>query len=159
MQDLSKIRLELATYTSEITIFINTLSLGSKGKIEEYMTAQGGELRRMRRSLNWITASLQATNGGRDGSVLTSYTDDDTTIWKDFRRELIKDGYTSTFLQANKEIIHNYSHQLGHSGTLDEPTGYEQCFVEEDVQIHEGATSSGDYAEESLERRVWLPEI
>jgi hypothetical protein len=84
MQDLSKIRLQLVTYTSAITIFIHALSLGSQGKVKEYMTLQGGELQSMRRSLDWIVASLQASNGNAEGSILTYYTDDDQGIWRDF---------------------------------------------------------------------------
>jgi hypothetical protein len=108
MQDLCRIILELVTYTSAIRIFINALSLGSQGKIEEHVGTQGGEFRKMRQSLNWITVSLQANSGYREESILASYTDDDKIIWRDFRRELIKGGYTSTFLQEHRDYSKLY---------------------------------------------------
>jgi hypothetical protein len=72
------------TYTSAITLFLNLLSMGSQGKVEEYMETRGVELRELRQSLDWITASLQARNGNREGSILASYADDDKAMWKEF---------------------------------------------------------------------------
>jgi hypothetical protein len=157
MQDLSKIRLQLVTYTSAITIFINALSLGSQGKVEEHMTLQGGELQRMRRSLDWIVASLQASNGNAEGSILTYYTDDDQAIWRDFRRELIQQGYSSNFLKKHKGTIQNYIHELGQRGALDELTEREVQLVDE-VQSHEGALIPGENSVKSVELPVPLSE-
>jgi len=60
MLDLAEIRLKISTSTSALTLFLNLSSIGSQGKVESYMESQGDELREMRRSLNWITASMQA---------------------------------------------------------------------------------------------------
>jgi hypothetical protein len=158
MQDLSRIRLQLMTYTSAITIFINTLSLGSQGRVEEYMAIQGGELQRMRRSLNWIIASLQASCGNTESSILTSYTDDDKAIWKDFRRELIREGYSTSFLKKHRETIQNYVRELGQRGALDEPTRDERETVDE-AQIYEGARISRKDPEMTAEHRVSLSRL
>ena len=158
MQDLSKIRLELMTYTSLITMFINTLSLGSQGKVEEYMTLQGGELQGMRRSLNWIVASLQASSGNTEGSILTSYTDDNKAIWKDFRRELIKEGYSSDFLKKHKEAIQNYVYELGQRGALDQLVENAQHQMDE-AQIHKGSPKSSKDLEKTTEHPVLLSEV
>ena len=37
MKDIEKIRQELSTYTSAITLFLNLLTMGSQGKVEEHM--------------------------------------------------------------------------------------------------------------------------
>jgi hypothetical protein len=91
MQDLAKIRSELATHTQAITIFLNLLGLGSQGKVERYMETHGAELREIKASLNWVTAKLQVREGSTYGerSILSSYVGDDKEIWKMFRRELI----------------------------------------------------------------------
>jgi hypothetical protein len=119
MKDIGKIRQELATYTSAITLFLNLLSLGSQGKVEEHMERNGKELGELRQSLNWITAMLQASSGNREGSILTSYGEDDKAIWKEFRRELLKEGFSSDELRMYKGLIKEYVMELGARGVLD----------------------------------------
>ncbi|KAH8784532.1 hypothetical protein F5882DRAFT_404444 [Hyaloscypha sp. PMI_1271] len=121
MLDLAELRVKIATNTSALTLFLNLLSIGSQGKVESYMESQGDELREMRRSLNWITASMQAKSPkAGEGSILTTYAGDDKAIWKDFRRELIKEGFSSGVLQRHKETIKDYVMELGDRGALDD---------------------------------------
>lgn len=90
MLDLADIRLKICTYTSLLTLHINLLSMGSQGKVESFMESQGEEVREIRRALNYITVMMQAkAPKAGEGSILTSYAEDDKAIWKDFRRELI----------------------------------------------------------------------
>jgi hypothetical protein len=120
MQDLSKIRLELSTHTNIITMFLNLWTVGSLGKVEEHMISYGEELKAVRRSVNWVTASMQANAGQREGSILTSYANDGKAFWKDFRRELVKEGYSSSVLRKHKTLIRDYVKELGDRGALDE---------------------------------------
>jgi hypothetical protein len=119
MQDLAKIRTELATYTQAITLYLNLLSIGSQGKVEVYMNSHGRELREIKQSLHWVTASMQA-NSSEEMSILTTYTEDDKGVWKAFRRELIKEGFSSQVLSKHKETIQKYVLELGQRGALDE---------------------------------------
>jgi hypothetical protein len=121
MKDLGKVKEELATYTAAITLFLNLLSMGSQGRMEQHMENHSSEMRELRSSLNWIAASLQAKSGDREGSILTSYTNDDKAIWKEFRRELIKEGFSSSVLRRNKNVIKDYVLELGARGALDNP--------------------------------------
>jgi hypothetical protein len=85
------------------------------------MESQGDELREMRRSLNWITADMQAeTPKAGEGSILTTYAGDDKAIWKDFKRELLEEGFSSEVLQRHKETIKDYVMELGSKGALDD---------------------------------------
>jgi hypothetical protein len=119
IQDLGKIRTGLATYTQVITLFLNLLWVGSQGKVERYMNSQGRELLEMKQSLHWVTASMQATNPD-EKSILTTHTEDDKSVWKAFRRELIKQGFSSQVLSRHKVIIQKYVLELGERGALDE---------------------------------------
>jgi hypothetical protein len=135
MLDLGEIRLKVSTYTSAITILLNLLSIGSQGRVERYMDSHGEELREIRHSLNWITASLQAKS--QEGSILTSYAEDDKAVWKDFRRELIKEGFHSSVLSRHKRLIRDYILELGSRGALDDIQNNEQDLrVKEEVQLH-----------------------
>ena len=117
MQDLSELRIKVLTYTSAITLLLSLLSMSSTGRIEQQMNSQGLDLREMRRSLNWITASLSS---GHEGSMLTSYAGDNKAVWKEFRRELIKEGHSSEVISRNKSLIMEYIKELGERGALDE---------------------------------------
>jgi hypothetical protein len=118
MQDLSAIRLQLSTHTNTVTLFLNLFSIGSQGNVER-MSTQGGELRKIRDDVNWIAATLQARSK-REGSILTSYTNDDKSFWKELRRELFKKGCSSKVLKRHKTTIKNYVFELGATGALDE---------------------------------------
>jgi hypothetical protein len=120
MQDLSKIRLELATHTNVVTMFLNVLAVGSLGKVEGEMINQSDELRAVRRSVDWVAASLEANSGHKEGSILTSYANDDKAFWKEFRRELVKEGYSSRVLKKHKALIRDYVKELGDRGALDD---------------------------------------
>ena len=122
IQDLDKIRSELATHTQAITLFLNILGLGSQGKVERYMESHGDELREIKASLNWVTAKLQVKEGAthREKSILSSYAGDDKEDWKMFRRELIRDGFSSRVLSTHKETIKKYVVELGERGVLDD---------------------------------------
>jgi hypothetical protein len=148
MKDIAKIMQELSTYTSAITLFLNLLTMGSQGKVEEHMESHGEELRELRHSLNWITAMLQANNGNREGSTLTSYGEDDKTIWKEFRRELLKEGFSSEELRKHKAIIKDYVMELGSRGALDIPD--EEASVLEVDRLLE--TQAGSGKEKEVER-------
>jgi hypothetical protein len=119
--DIAEIILKVSASTSTLTLFLILLSIGSQGKVESYMESQGDELRKMRRSLNWIAASMQAKALREgEGSILTTYSGDDKTFWKELRRELIKEGFSSDALQKHKEIIKEYVLELGNRGALDD---------------------------------------
>ena len=52
MKDIGKVRQELSTDTSAITLPLNLLTMGSQGKVEKDMESHGEELRELRQSLN-----------------------------------------------------------------------------------------------------------
>lgn len=138
---LADMRLKISTYTSALTLVLNLLSIGSQGKIESYMQNQGGELEEIRRSLNWITASMQAEMQGDASSILTKSTideNDEKAVWRDFRRALIMEGYSSNVIQKHKETIKDYITELGDRGALDDVT------VEEGVESPDISSSHED---------------
>jgi hypothetical protein len=91
MQDLAKIRSELATYTQAITPSLNLAGLGSQGKVERYMESHEDELGEIKSSLNWVTAKMQVKERPIHGekSIVSSYAGDDKDVWIMFRRKLI----------------------------------------------------------------------
>ena len=78
------------------------------------------ELKDMQAAVNSIAASL-IVKAPIDGSILTSYDQDDGEVWRKFRRGLIGRGFKSSFLQENESLIHAYLEELSNRGALDDP--------------------------------------
>ena len=119
MQNLTEIRAKLVYYTSAISLFLNMISVGSIGRVEQRMNETGGDLREIKLAINGITAHLLARKD-REGSVLTTYADDDKTVWRQFRRELVAEGFSSSSIRKHKGVIKAYVKELADRGLLDE---------------------------------------
>ncbi|CAF9930905.1 hypothetical protein IMSHALPRED_008311 [Imshaugia aleurites] len=119
MGDLVDLRAKITYYTSVLSLYLNMVAAGSMGRIEKQMEEAGGDLRELKTAVNSITAKLMA-GSNKEGSILTSYADDDKAVWREFRRELVKDGFSSSSLKKHKVIIKAYFEELGHRGFLDE---------------------------------------
>ncbi len=90
--------------------------MGSQGRIEKFMRVEMSELCL---SINANLAQKKARTSTNGSSILTKYEEDDRAVWKEFRRELIQDGYDSSFIYANMEHIKAYVKELGARGVLD----------------------------------------
>ena len=113
---IRNLRSKLCYYNSARVLFLNMVLNGAVGRVEQQLDS---EFREMRLALNKITAQMIAS-AHDDGTVLTAYTDDDTAVWKEFRRDLIKDGFRSSVIDEHKNIILAYVKELGSRGVLDE---------------------------------------
>ena len=119
LADVRDMREKLTYYTSALSLFVNMVSMGSIGRVEQKMEIAGGDIREIRIAVNGITAHLlSATN--REGSVLTTYADDDKAVWKEFRKELIEEGFSSSIIRKHKRLIKAYIKELGDRGLLDD---------------------------------------
>ena len=116
--ELADIRLKISTYTMAISMSLHLLSLGSQGRVERQLGRQGGDLQGIRESVNWLVAKLNASS--REGSIMTSYPNDDKAFWRSLRRELVEDGYSSRVIHDHKRLIQGYVKELGARGVLDD---------------------------------------
>ncbi|KAL8953021.1 MAG: hypothetical protein Q9222_001101 [Ikaeria aurantiellina] len=105
--DLRDIRDKLSGHTNTLTLYLNLVSTGSIGRVEKQMEDAGGDIKDVKTAVNNLTARL-LMGSHNEGSVLTSRTNDDKTVWKDFRRGLLKDGFNSSFLHKHKHMIQSY---------------------------------------------------
>ncbi|TVY58507.1 hypothetical protein LSUE1_G009277, partial [Lachnellula suecica] len=83
----------------------------SQGRAEKQLNSVGTDLDGIRGKVDWIAAQMAAKNG--DGTVWTSYTNDDRSFWRELRRELVKEG-------NNKRLLKDYVEELGSRGVFDE---------------------------------------
>lgn len=124
MQDLGNLRAKIKIYTSTITLQLNLISMSSQGRVEKQLRCQGTELRAMQKSLNRVAATFA---DGQEGSVLTDYSGDDKVVWKQLRRDLVADGFHSSFISKHKPLIIAYVKELGERGVLDETSSARQA--------------------------------
>ena len=106
------------------------------------MSKPGGDLKEIKEAVNGITAHFIAKDRS-EGSVLTTYPDDDKAIWKELRREMIRDGFSSSVIGKHKHLIKAYVGELGARGMLDdadpqamnEPTAQDPSVTEDSSQL------------------------
>jgi hypothetical protein len=118
VRDLADIRRKLSAHTSALLMSLNLCSLGSQGRAEKQLNDVGRDLKGIRGKVDWIAAKITAKGG--DGTVWTSYENDDKAFWRELRRELVVEGYDSSVLQKHKQLLKEYIKELGSRGVFDQ---------------------------------------
>ena len=106
MDQLGGIRVKLISHKTSLTLFLDTIQLHQSGKMAVTLDNHGGQLDVILDKVDNIAARMTA----KSGSVMTSYDDDDKEVWKQFRRELVAEGFSSDVLQQHKVcLLHIYA--------------------------------------------------
>ena len=98
MDQLGTIRVKLISHKTSLSLFLDTIQLHESGKISTTLDSHGGQLDVILDKVDSIAARM----GQKSGSVMTSYDEDDKEVWKQFRRELVSEGFSSSVLQQHK---------------------------------------------------------
>ena len=112
MQDLSQIRIQVTSHSSSLALSLHLISLGSSGRVERQM-AQQIEMQRK------ILDAAGPTDAGNRESTLTTYENDDKGFWKEFRRDLVAEGWSSEVMARHRDLITAYIRELASKGALD----------------------------------------
>lgn len=118
--NLSGLRSKITLYTSEMLFYMNLVTMGTVGRIEQQMTQDGGVLNDIKIAVEKKTAHSVLSGANVEGSMMTRYNDDDTSFWRSLRRELVKDGFPSAAIHEHKHLIKEYVKELGARGVLDD---------------------------------------
>ncbi|PQE09949.1 nipped-B B protein [Rutstroemia sp. NJR-2017a BVV2] len=118
MDQLGGIRVKLISHKTSLTLFLDTIQLHENGKMSKNLNIQGEQLDMILDKVDNIAAKM----GQRAVSLMTSYDDDDKEVWKQFRRELIAEGFSSDVLQQHKDVLRAYIRKMEQDGLLDEAT-------------------------------------
>lgn len=126
MEELGAIREKIITYTSTISILLDTMQLHATGRVEFKM--EGGfadmtsQFEQMRREIFEMASHARAeeSKGANMSSLsLSTYAGDDKVVWRDFRRELLKKGFRGQSLEKYKYSLQAYMLKLDQSGLLE----------------------------------------
>ena len=116
---LSALRSKIVLYTSEMLFYMNLVTMGTVGRIEQQLTKDGGILNDIKIAVEKNTAHSVLSGANVEGSMMTRYDDDDTSFWRSLRRELVKEGFPSAAIHEHKHLIKEYVKELGARGVLD----------------------------------------
>lgn len=98
MDTLGSIRVKLISHQTSLTSFLDKIQLHQSEEIAPTLDNQDGQLDVILDKVDAIAARM----GQRSGGILTGYDDDDKEVWKQFRRELIKEGFSDYILAQHK---------------------------------------------------------
>ena len=112
MQDLSQIKMQITSHSSSLALFLHLISLGSSGRVERQMAKQI-EMQQK------ILDAAGPTDVGNRESTLTTYENDDKSFWKEFRRDLVAEGWSSDVMARHRDLITSYIRELASKGALE----------------------------------------
>jgi hypothetical protein len=96
MDTLGTIRVNLISHKKSLTQFLDTVQLVSDGKVLKELDNKEGQLDMILDKVDEVAARM-----GRAGEM-TSCEGDDIELWKQFRRELVREGFENEVLMAHK---------------------------------------------------------
>lgn len=111
---LDDLQSKLTSRTSALSVYLDTIGVSALGRVEGKLD----DFKDMKRAFDNMASEIRT--GRREGSVMTTYSDDDKGVWRQFRRELIGEGYTSSTIRRFKAELKEYLKRLSEEGLLEE---------------------------------------
>lgn len=126
IENLAGIRSKLIICTSTISVLLDTMQLKATGrvecKIDDGIAKVMGSFDHMRKAIDDIAARARATEDTDSMlslSSLSTHTEDDKEVWRQFRRELHAQGFRGCTLDNHRDVLQAYMLRLNKSGILD----------------------------------------
>lgn len=138
VKNLDTLRVKLGQHVATVTAYLEAVGLGSLARIETGLDV----LPEIKRVVDALAADLRA--GRREGSIMTTYEDDEKEVWKQFRRELIGEGMTSSVIHKHKPRIVLYLRSLAEEGLLEEDAPSEDG-SEEQTSVSDNDEENGEH--------------
>ena len=113
-KNLGGLRGKLILQINTLGIYLDVLGVSAIGRMENNVK----ELPEMKRVIDGLAAEIRA--GRREGSGLTTYENDEKEVWRQFRRELIAEGFSSESLKKTRGHLRQYVRRVAEAGLLDE---------------------------------------
>ena len=146
VRELREIQTSITLHSSTLSAFLNTIGLGSYGRVEDQLQMLNGRLRGvdhkaesgfrdMLEAINNVGADIRA--GRNEGTILTAYSNDKAEVWRQFRKELLSEGFTSASIKRHKHALKGYIRQLNDQGLLDETSPDEESLPQKDSRTLE----------------------
>jgi hypothetical protein len=141
MKNLNEIRKRIGAIISRITFFINIITLGSQGRVEQLLNSRRTEDPEMKELVFKLDLLLAGQQDKTREESISTYADDDKMFWREFRKQFVEAGYPSSKFKKNKTFIKDYVKAVGDSGVLDDrsldalPTSGEDLITDHQTTI------------------------
>ncbi|KIX92733.1 uncharacterized protein Z520_11585 [Fonsecaea multimorphosa CBS 102226] len=119
---LQSLRDELVRKTTCLHAYLSALGFSSLGRIENGMSSLGRIANEIFPQLldKMTDLARQSRNRNASLSSLTTYDNDDKTVWQEFRRDLCTSGFRSSDIRQFAPALKTFLRQLQSTGYLDE---------------------------------------
>ena len=110
-KNLGGIREKLVSQVSALGAYLSVLNVSAIGRMDNKIDGLTGK----------VTVGFAAANriGRRRDSIMTTYTGDEKQVWRQFRRELISEGFSSANLKKTSGQLHECVRNMAEAGLLD----------------------------------------
>ena len=113
-QNLTGLRVKLGWHIATLGTYLDIVGIGAIGRVENNVK----DLPKMVKVIDGLAAEIRA--GRREGSAMTTYENDEKEVWRQFRRELIAEGFSSEDLKKSRVRLRRYIKKVAEAGLLDE---------------------------------------
>lgn len=112
---LNDIKRELVKETTSISAYLSVLGLSSQGRVENELLPE------LLRKIDHVAARMRKGNSTIHSTItMTTVDGDDKSLWRDFRRDLLRDGIRGRDVKRHSIALQTYLGQLQRRGMLDE---------------------------------------
>lgn len=134
-KEIQDVQRELQLRYSNLSAFLETIGIGGVGRIEYKVDSLAMQQERLLQAMDRFANLRVETN-----SILSNYSNDDKTVWKQLRRDLNSAGFKSSDLEKHKHLIYQKLVELQSSGMLEWHGGNG---IEDDLQSVRSMRSVG----------------
>ena len=119
MANLGDYRAKLFSFKTTMFLYLHLAAAGAVGRVERQMIDAGGVLKAIKTAVEGITTHI-VSKSTYEGSILTTYADDDKAVWREFRRKLIGGGFLSADVEKYMPKITAYVQDPRDRGLLND---------------------------------------
>jgi hypothetical protein len=114
-RNLKHINRELIEKTASISAYLSVLGISSQGRIEYELFPE------LLRRMDEVAAQMKEGNSTVQSTMtMTTYDGDEKPLWREFRRDLLGNGFTGEDVKKHSVDLQTYLRQLQRDGALDE---------------------------------------
>ena len=136
-KNLNCIRTKLGIEISTLGTYFDAIGVSAMGPIDNGLNELPDRLKiGMLKVIDCLAGDIRA--GRRESFIMTTYEDDEKEVWRQFRRELISEGFSSENLKKTKGHLRKYVTRMAEAGLLDEEVPEESegnCRGPEDFMV------------------------
>ncbi|KAH7416641.1 hypothetical protein BKA64DRAFT_636042 [Cadophora sp. MPI-SDFR-AT-0126] len=122
MDQLGGIRVKLISHRTSLTLFLDTIQLRQSGNLASPLDYNNSKLDLILDKVDIIATRMSASNGAYSRLSYGEGDSDDAgrEMWKQLKRELVIEGFTSDVLEQHKDVLKAYIREVTRNKAVDD---------------------------------------